>query len=48
MTLHSPIDQKQNPNPASGAHDPHDLVPSVSSVDHLPGSQDSLQLRVPR
>lgn len=48
MTLHPPVDQKQNPNPTSGARDPQGPVPGISSVDLLPGSQASLQLRVPR
>ena len=48
MTLHSPVDQKQNRNPTSGARDPQGSVPDVISVDLLPGSQASLQLRVPR
>ena len=48
MTLHSPVGQKQNPNLTSGARDPHGPVTGVIGVDLLPGSQASLQLRVPR
>ena len=48
MTPHSPVDQKKNPNLTNGARDPEGPIPGVSGVDLLPGSQASLQLRVPR
>ena len=48
MTPHSPVDQKKNTNLTNSTRDPEGPIPDVSGVDLLPGSQASLQLRVPR